>query len=126
MSNSVLIVDDSVSMRFVVKTTLQNSGLTIVEAVNGIDGLEKLQSHPVQIVISDLHMPEMDGFEFIRKVREMPDYKFIPIIVLTTEANPVLQQEAKKAGASAWVIKPFTSEKLIEVIKKLSPGMVVK
>ncbi|NPV00731.1 MAG: response regulator [Brevinematales bacterium] len=125
MGKSILIVDDSTSMRWVIRMTLQDKGFKVVEAVNGKDGLSKLAINDIDLVISDLHMPEMDGFEFIRNIRSNQKYRYLPVLVLTTEANPELQQEAKNAGATAWIMKPFTAEKLLIVIQKLVPAMFV-
>lgn len=125
MGKSILVVDDSTSMRWVIRMTLQDKGFKVVEAVHGKDGLSKLAINDIDLVISDLHMPEMDGFEFIRNIRSNQKYRYLPILVLTTEANPALQQEAKNAGATAWIMKPFTAEKLVSVIQKLVPALFV-
>lgn len=119
MGTQVLIVDDSRSMRQMVNFTLTENGYDVTEAENGKDGLDKLGQAQPELIITDIHMPEMDGIEFIKQVRGMGDYKFVPIIVLTTEFEEEKQAEGQQAGATAWIVKPFTPEKLIEVAKKV-------
>ena len=118
MGKKVLIVDDSRSMRWMVNFTLDENGYEVTEAENGKDGLDKLRSAQPELIITDINMPEMGGIEYIKQVRGLGDYKFVPIIVLTTESEEGKQAEGEKAGATAWIIKPFTPEKLIEVAKK--------
>ena len=119
MGTQVLIVDDSRSMRQMVNFTLTENGYDVTEAENGKDGLEKLGQIQPELIITDINMPEMDGIEIIKQVRGMGDYKFVPIIVLTTESEAGKQAEGQQAGATAWIVKPFTPEKLIEVAKKV-------
>jgi two-component system, chemotaxis family, chemotaxis protein CheY len=118
MSKTIMTVDDSISMRQLIILTLQKAGYSLVEASDGKDALEKLSGPPIQMLITDLNMPNMDGVELIRHVRTMPQYKFLPIIVLTTESNDVKKQAARTAGASGWIVKPFQEEQLINVTKK--------
>ncbi len=121
MPDNVLVVDDSASMRQMVKFTLTENGYIPFEASNGQEGIDKLNSlENCKFIITDIHMPVMNGIEFIKKVRSGNKHKFVPIIVLTTESELEMQNEAKKAGTSAWIIKPFTPEKLLETIKKIS------
>lgn len=98
--------------------TLRSAGNQVIEASDGRDGLAKL-STDVQLVITDLNMPNMDGIEMIRQVRAGSKNKYVPIIVLTTESLPAKKQEAKKAGATGWIVKPFTPEQLLAVVKSV-------
>ncbi len=120
MAKKILIVDDSSSMRQMVKFTLVEEGHEVYEADNGKNGISKLEAAEPELIITDINMPEMDGIEFIKQVRANAQYKFTPIIVLTTESEQAKQDEGKKAGATAWLIKPFTPEKLIETVKKVA------
>ena len=118
MGKMFLIVDDSASMRQMISSILQSAGHTVLAAENGKDAIEKLGDTRMDIVITDLNMPEMDGIEFIKKLRSTDAHKFIPIIMLTTEAQAEKKQEGKKAGASGWIVKPFSPPQLLDVIKK--------
>lgn len=119
MGKKALIVDDSASMRQMINFTLDEEGWEVAEASNGKEGLDQLHlTHP-QLVITDIHMPEMNGIEFIKNVRTASEFKFTPIIVLTTESEKSMQEKGKEAGATAWIVKPFTPEKLKEVVKKV-------
>jgi len=119
MAHTILIVDDSASVRQMVGFTLKNAGYEVVEAMDGMDGMGKLSAGGVDMIITDLNMPGMDGIGLIRKVRAMAPYKFIPIILLTTESQDAKKKEGKKAGATGWIIKPFKPEQLIAVVKKV-------
>jgi two-component system chemotaxis response regulator CheY len=119
MEKVILTVDDSASIRQMVSFTLKNEGYTVIEAVDGVDGLEKLQQHPIDMVLTDLHMPNMDGIELIRNVRMDPKFKFVPIVLLTTESQSEKKLEGKSAGATGWIVKPFKPEQLVGVVKKL-------
>ncbi|MEW5815480.1 MAG: response regulator [Spirochaetota bacterium] len=119
MGKKVLIVDDSASMRQMVNFTLSENGYEVIEAVHGKEGLHKLSDAEAGLIITDINMPEMNGIEFIKAVRTDSKYKFTPIIVLTTESEAAKQEEGKKAGATAWLVKPFTPEKLLEVARKV-------
>ncbi len=118
MSRTILTADDSPSMREMVGFTLKNAGYQVVEAVDGRDALSKMTSGSVQMLITDLNMPNMDGLELIRQVRTLPQYKFIPIIMLTTESQDGKKQAGKAAGASGWIVKPFRGEQLVMIAKK--------
>jgi len=120
MAKNILIVDDSKSMRQMINFTLTENGYTVTEAENGRHGVEMLEEASPELIITDINMPEMDGIEFIKSVRQDDRFKFTPIIVLTTESEEAKQAEGKKAGATAWIVKPFTPEKLIDVAKKVS------
>ncbi|MCL6471584.1 MAG: response regulator [Firmicutes bacterium] len=123
MSKSVLIVDDSATLRASVKFTLSEAGYSVQEAVNGKDGLQKLQElqtkgDQVSLIISDINMPEMDGIAFIREVKRNLSFKFIPVLILTTESQESKKMEGKAAGAAGWLVKPFSNDQLIDVVKK--------
>jgi len=118
MPKRFLVVDDSAIMRQLVSFTIKDAGYDVLVAENGRDALGKLDAGKVDMVITDLNMPEMDGIEFIRLLRSMPDYKFAPIVMLTTESQESKKQEGREAGASGWIVKPFSPEKLMDVIKK--------
>jgi len=119
MSKIIMTVDDSASVRQMVSFTLKDAGYGVVEAVDGVDALSKLNGTPIHMMITDLNMPNMDGIELIRNVRANPAYKFIPIILLTTESQSEKKQEGKAAGATGWIVKPFKPEQLLAVIKKV-------
>ena len=119
MGKSIMTVDDSPSIRQMVSFTLKNAGYDVVEAEDGVDALNKLQSQIVNMVITDLNMPNMDGIELIKKLRANPDYKFAPIIMLTTESQQEKKGEGKAAGATGWIVKPFKPEQLLGVVRKV-------
>jgi two-component system chemotaxis response regulator CheY len=119
MAKTVLIVDDSESIREVVSFTLQNEGYDVLIGVDGEDALKFLDGRHLDIIITDLHMPNLDGLGFIRKVRQMEDYKHIPILFLTTESQTEKKMEAKEAGATGWIIKPFVPAKLLDAISRV-------
>ncbi len=120
MSKTILTIDDSASIRQMVVMTLSAAGLDVVEAINGADGYTKATSQTVHAVITDLNMPVMNGIEFIRKYRQHPASKGVPIILLTTESDEELKRQAKEAGATGWIVKPFKQEQLLAVIKKVT------
>jgi len=120
MGKHILIVDDSASMRQLVTFTLKDAGYDVTAAVHGKDALEKTNNGTkFEMVITDLNMPEMDGIELIRQLRSRPGYKFIPVVMLTTESQESKKQEGRSAGATGWIVKSFTPEQLIGVVKKL-------
>ncbi len=119
MEKNILIVDDSESIREVVGFTLTNAGHKVQVAVDGVDALRYFDGSKIDLVVTDLHMPNMDGIELIKKVREMEAYKFIPILFLTTESQQTKKEEAKNAGATGWIVKPFVPEKLLAAISKV-------
>ena len=118
MGKIVLTVDDSASMRQMVNFTLSEAGYTVIEAVDGLDALGKL-SHPVNLVITDLNMPNLDGIGLIRRVRANAACRGIPIIMLTTESQESRKQEGKAAGATGWIVKPFTKQQMLAVVKRV-------
>ncbi len=117
MSKVIMTADDSASMRQMVSMTLKQAGYNVVEASDGKDALGKLNG--IDMLITDLNMPNMDGIELIKQVRSKPEYKFIPIIMLTTESQDNKKMEGKAAGASGWIVKPFKPDQLIAVIQKV-------
>lgn len=119
MANTIATVDDSASMRQMVSFTLKSAGYAVIEATDGEDALAKLNGASVKMVITDLNMPRMDGMELIRRLRAMPAFKFTPIVLLTTESQPEKKQQGKAAGATGWIVKPFTPEQLLAVVKKV-------
>jgi two-component system chemotaxis response regulator CheY len=120
MSKTILTIDDSASIRQMVVMTLSAAGLDVIEAINGADGYTKATSQPVHAVITDLNMPVMNGIEFIRKYRQHPASKGVPIILLTTESDDELKRQAKEAGATGWIVKPFKQDQLLAVVKKVT------
>ncbi len=119
MSKTILTVDDSASVRQMVSFTLKEAGYEVIEAVDGKDALSKLDGKSIQMVLTDLNMPNMDGIELIRNLRANPACKFIPVIMLTTESQAEKKQEGKAAGATGWIVKPFKPEQLLAVVKKV-------
>lgn len=115
----ILAVDDSVSIRTSISFVLKQEGYDITEAVDGVDGLAKAKADKFNLIITDINMPNMDGIEMIKQLRQTDGYKFTPIIALTTENQESKMQEGKAAGATGWIVKPFTSEKLIAIVKKI-------
>ena len=122
MEQTIMVVDDSTSVRKMVAFTLENAGYAVVEAENGMDALEKLNGSRVNMFIVDLNMPHVDGFELTRSVRAMNEYRFTPIVMLTTESQDVKKKEGKAAGATGWITKPFKPDQLIGVVKKVMPA----
>jgi len=118
MGKTILIVDDSASMRQLVTFSLKSAGYEVISAVHGKDGLEKLKACKVDMIVTDLNMPEMDGISLIKSVRSNPASKFTPIVMLTTESQETRKQEGKIAGVSGWLVKPFKPEELVGVVKK--------
>lgn len=119
MRKQILIVDDSASLRQVVSIALNNAGYDTIEAEDGAIALSKLDGKKVHLVICDVNMPVMDGITFVKKVKQMPNYRFLPIIMLTTESGENRKLEGQAAGAKAWVVKPFQPEQMLEAVSKL-------
>lgn len=119
MSKAALVVDDSTSMRQMVSYTLQEAGFSVIEGSNGEEALKNVKGKAVNLVITDLNMPVMDGMTLIRQLRAIPEFKFTPILMLTTEAQDAKKQEGKAAGATGWIIKPFNPEQLLQVVGKI-------
>ena len=119
MPKKILIVDDSESIREVVSFTLENEGFEVLVANDGTDALKFLDGREIDMIITDLHMPEMDGITLIKHVRAMEVYQRILILFLTTESQTAKKMEAKEAGATGWIIKPFVPAKLIAALQKV-------
>lgn len=119
MAKTVLSVDDSASMRLMVKMTLTESGYDVIEASDGREALAKAQQTGVNMVVTDLNMPNMDGLTLIRELRKLPSYKGVPILFLTTESDAAKKQEAKEAGATGWITKPFDKAQLSAAVRKV-------
>lgn len=122
MSKTVLIVDDSATMRQMVSFTLTGAGFTVVEAGDGADAVKKLTAGTKpNLVITDLNMPNMDGISLIKEIRKMGTLKFTPILMLTTESTDDKKKEGQAAGATGWIVKPFNPEQMLKVIAKVLP-----
>ncbi len=119
MTKTILFVDDSESIREIVNFTLKNEGYNVLVSDNGKNALKHLDGGNINLIITDLHMPEMNGIEFIKEIRKMENYQRTPILFLTTESQVDKKQEAKAAGATGWIIKPFVPAKLLEAISKV-------
>lgn len=116
---SILAVDDSPSMRKMVSFTLSGAGYKVVEAVDGMDALEKAEAQQIDLVLADQNMPRLDGIGLTKKLREHPRFKNTPILILTTESSDQMKQAGRAAGATGWLVKPFDPTRLIEVIQKV-------
>ena len=121
MKPTIMVVDDSTSIRKMVLFTLENAGYSVTEAEHGQDALQKLDTAQVNMFIVDLNMPHMNGIELISSLRSLEKYKFTPIIILTTESEGARKDEGKAAGATGWITKPFKPEQLVNVVKKVMP-----
>ncbi|MFM2279551.1 MAG: hypothetical protein RLZZ444_1782 [Pseudomonadota bacterium] len=119
MSANILTVDDSASIRLTTRVTLTTAGYNVTEAVDGMDGLNKLKAGQFDLVITDLNMPNMDGLTMIRELRKLPAFTGVPVIFLTTESDGELRQQAKAAGATGWLTKPFDPENLVKIARKV-------
>lgn len=117
--HSILAVDDSPSMRKMVSFTLTGAGYKVVEAVDGMDALEKAEAQHVDLILADQNMPRLDGIGLTKRLRENPRFKNTPILILTTESSDQMKQAGKAAGATGWLVKPFDPNRLIEVIQKV-------
>ncbi|WP_429104286.1 response regulator [Aeromonas allosaccharophila] len=119
MGKTILIVDDSATIRQVVGMTLKGAGYEVMEAIDGKDALKKLDGKKINLIISDVNMPNMDGITFVKEAKKLASYKFTPIIMLTTESQDSKKQEGQAAGAKAWVVKPFQPEQMLAAVAKL-------
>ncbi|MFM4970781.1 response regulator [Aeromonas veronii] len=119
MGKTILIVDDSATIRQVVGMTLKGAGYEVMEASDGKEALNKLDGKKINLIISDVNMPNMDGITFVKEAKKLANYKFTPVIMLTTESQDSKKQEGQAAGAKAWVVKPFQPEQMLAAVAKL-------
>jgi two-component system chemotaxis response regulator CheY len=119
MAKTVLVVDDSASMRQMVSFTMKEAGFDVVDAGNGQEALARVQGKSLNLVITDLNMPVMDGMTLVRQLRAKPEFKYTPILMLTTESQQEKKLEGKAAGATGWIVKPFNPEQLLQVVAKV-------
>lgn len=119
MAKTIMIVDDSGSMRDMISFVLKGAGYDVVDACDGQDALSKLSGRKINLIISDVNMPKLDGIGLVKAVKQLPNYKFTPIVMLTTESQPAKKQEGQAAGAKGWIVKPFNPEQLLAAVEKL-------
>ncbi|MFI3223181.1 MAG: response regulator [Methylococcaceae bacterium] len=117
---TILAVDDSRSLRQMVVFSLKSAGYLVVEAEDGVDGLEQAQKQVFDVVLTDQNMPRMDGLTLIENLRSLPEYQKTPILMLTTEAGDEMKAKGRAAGATGWLVKPFDPERLIAVVNKVA------
>ena len=116
---TILAVDDSNSMRQMVSFALKQAGHDVTEAADGVEALELAKKNSFSLVISDVNMPKMDGISLIKQLRTLPNYKFTPLLMLTTESGSDKKQEGKSAGATGWIVKPFNPDQLLATVKRV-------
>ncbi len=119
MSKTVMIVDDAASIRQVVAIALKGAGYEVLGACDGREALSKLDGRKINLVISDVNMPNMDGISFVKELKARSAYKFTPVIMLTTESADAKKQLGKEAGAKAWMVKPFKPQQMLDAVSKL-------
>ena len=119
MSKTVLTIDDSGSIRQMVNMTLTGAGFNVIEAANGAEGLSQATTKTVHAILTDINMPVMNGIEFLKKFRQSPSGKGVPVVLLTTESSEELKRQAREAGATGWIVKPFKQDQLISIVKKV-------
>ncbi len=119
MAKNIMIIDDSASLRQVVSIALKGAGYDVVEAVDGKDALGKLTGDKIHLIICDVNMPNMDGITFVKELKKTAQYKFTPVIMLTTESQEAKKLEGQAAGAKAWVVKPFQPQQMLGAVAKL-------
>jgi two-component system chemotaxis response regulator CheY len=117
---TILTVDDSRTMRDMLRLALAEAGYRVVQAVDGIEGLERLNAEGADVIITDINMPNLDGLGFIERVRGDQRHRATPILVLTTESEPEVKDRARKAGATGWIVKPFNPGKLVDAIRRVA------
>ncbi len=123
MAKTVLIVDDSSSLRTIVRMALTRAGYEVLEASDGLEGLARLdEGQRVHLVVSDVNMPRMDGISFLRQLKQHARHRFTPVIMLTTEGQDSKKEEGRSAGAKAWIVKPFNPPQLLDAVSKLMPA----
>ena len=119
MAKTVITVDDSSAIRMMISFTLRTAGHEVIQAADGLDALNQLKTRGVDLVITDVHMPQMDGIELTRRLRGLPIHKSTPILLLTTESDPAMKAKGKEAGATGWLVKPFQQDQLLAVVAKV-------
>ncbi len=119
MAKTILFVEDSASVRQVMNSTLTREGYEVILASDGQDALSKLDGTKIHLIISDVNMPNMDGLSFVKKAKQLPSYKFTPIIMLTTETQQEKMNEGRAAGVKAWIVKPFQPAQLLAAVSQL-------
>lgn len=119
MAKTIMIVDDSPSLRQVVNIALKGAGYDVIEACDGKDAIGKLDGKKINLIISDVNMPVMGGIDMVKQIKQMAQYKFTPIIMLTTESDDSKKQAGKEAGVKAWVVKPFKPDQMLNAVSKL-------
>ncbi|MBK1673036.1 response regulator [Ectothiorhodospira shaposhnikovii] len=119
MPKTILTVDDSASIRQMVSFTLKGAGYAVTEAVDGQDGLDKARAGQFDLIFTDQNMPRMDGISLIKALRGLPQYRTVPILMLTTESGDAMKSQGRAAGATGWLVKPFDPQKLLEVVRKV-------
>lgn len=119
MTRTIMTVDDSTSMRQMVKATLQSAGYGVVEAADGQEALDYARENSVDLVISDVNMPRMDGITLVHELRALSTYRLTPLLLLTTESSQEKKLEGKRAGATGWIVKPFNPQQLLATLQKL-------
>ena len=119
MAKTIMVVDDSASLRQVVGIALKGAGYDVIEGRDGVDALSKCTGQKIHLVVCDVNMPNMDGISFVKAVKQNPAYKFTPIVMLTTESQEAKKREGQEAGAKAWIVKPFKPDQLLGVVQKL-------
>jgi two-component system chemotaxis response regulator CheY len=122
MGKTILTVDDASTMRKMVSFTLKGAGHEVLEACDGANALAMLRSRPVDLVITDINMPNMNGLELTRQLRALPTFTRTPILLLTTESDPAKKAEGRAAGATGWIVKPFSQEQLLAIVSKVLPA----
>jgi len=119
MAKTIMIVDDSASIRKVVRLTLEAQGFDVIDAIDGVDALKKLNGVKINLLITDVNMPNMDGITLVKEMKKLPDYKFTPMMMLTTESSDEKKNQGRDAGAKAWLVKPFQPPILLNAVSKL-------
>ena len=119
MSKRILAVDDSASMRQMVLFTLQGAGYEVMQACDGIEALNWARGSCADLVLTDVHMPRMDGITLVRELRNLPNYKFVPMLILTTESSQERKMDGKRAGATGWIVKPFIPPQLLATVARV-------
>jgi two-component system chemotaxis response regulator CheY len=121
MAKTIMIVDDSASLRQVVSIALKGAGYEVIESGDGKEALSRLGGQRVHLIVSDVNMPNMDGISFVKALKQLPAYRFTPVVMLTTESAEQRKKEGQEAGAKAWMTKPFRPDQLLNVVQKLVP-----